>query len=300
MTEYDDLRPAPRLLHPIGQPGRPPRPLPRPRVRRRERPALRPAPAPACNSRTSGRTSPATWRSAGSTCRARTASGSATPTPTSDALRFTPAFAELLRVRGRPRPRRCSSTGRALVARMPRALAVDVDLFSRGGLAILDRIETPRIRRPDARGRSWASSRSSACSPAPFLRERRRRCAGPSSLAARGTGVTLMSPDLRRELSASAPRVARREARNFYPSFLLLPADRRRSMCALYAFMRQTDDLADEPGTVAGQAHGARRLAARARPTPRRPRHARRLARLARPGRHGQPARHPRALPRTR
>src|SRR4051812_26269549 len=42
--------------------------------------------------------------------------------------------------------------------------------------------------------------------------------------------------------------LSRREARNFYYSFLLLPADRRRSMCALYAFLRHTDDLADEPG----------------------------------------------------
>ncbi len=43
-------------------------------------------------------------------------------------------------------------------------------------------------------------------------------------------------------------RLAKREARNFYYSFLLLPPGRRRSMCALYAFMRHTDDLADEPG----------------------------------------------------
>ncbi len=42
--------------------------------------------------------------------------------------------------------------------------------------------------------------------------------------------------------------VARREARNFYYAFLLLPRERRRSMCALYAFLRHTDDLADEPG----------------------------------------------------
>ena len=33
--------------------------------------------------------------------------------------------------------------------------------------------------------------------------------------------------------------IARREAKNFYHSFRLLPADRRRSMCALYAFMRR-------------------------------------------------------------
>jgi 15-cis-phytoene synthase len=44
--------------------------------------------------------------------------------------------------------------------------------------------------------------------------------------------------------------LARREARNFYCAFLLLPPAKRRSMCALYAFLRHTDDLADEPGAV--------------------------------------------------
>jgi len=40
-------------------------------------------------------------------------------------------------------------------------------------------------------------------------------------------------------------RVARRRARNFYYSFLALPAAKRRAMCALYAFMRECDDLSD-------------------------------------------------------
>lgn len=57
-----------------------------------------------------------------------------------------------------------------------------------------------------------------------------------------------MSPDLRASYDYCA-RVARRQAKNFYPSFLLLPTDRRRAMCALYAFMRHTDDIADEPDT---------------------------------------------------
>lgn len=48
--------------------------------------------------------------------------------------------------------------------------------------------------------------------------------------------------------------LSRREAKNFYYSFRLLPAGRRRSMCALYAFMRQTDDLADEPGESSAKA----------------------------------------------
>src|SRR5262249_5664087 len=48
--------------------------------------------------------------------------------------------------------------------------------------------------------------------------------------------------------------VARREARNFYAAFRLLPASRRRSMCALYAFLRHSDDLADEPGSAPAKA----------------------------------------------
>jgi phytoene synthase len=46
-------------------------------------------------------------------------------------------------------------------------------------------------------------------------------------------------------------RLARREAGNFYHAFRLLPRDQRRAMCALYAFMRVADDLADQPGDVA-------------------------------------------------
>jgi phytoene/squalene synthetase len=55
------------------------------------------------------------------------------------ALRFTPAFADLLRFEV-GRARELLLEGQALRDRMPGALAVDVDLFSRGGLAVLDRI----------------------------------------------------------------------------------------------------------------------------------------------------------------
>ncbi len=44
--------------------------------------------------------------------------------------------------------------------------------------------------------------------------------------------------------------VARRQAKNFYYSFLLLDADRRRAMCAIYAFMRYCDDLSDAEGVT--------------------------------------------------
>jgi phytoene synthase len=43
--------------------------------------------------------------------------------------------------------------------------------------------------------------------------------------------------------------VARSRARNFYYSFVLLPRAKRDAMCAVYAFMRRSDDLSDEPGS---------------------------------------------------
>jgi phytoene synthase len=39
---------------------------------------------------------------------------------------------------------------------------------------------------------------------------------------------------------------AKREAKNFYYSFVALPAPRRNAICAIYAFMRQADDLSDD------------------------------------------------------
>ena len=40
--------------------------------------------------------------------------------------------------------------------------------------------------------------------------------------------------------------IAKREAKNFYYGFLALPAHKRDAMCAVYAFMRRADDIADE------------------------------------------------------
>lgn len=42
-------------------------------------------------------------------------------------------------------------------------------------------------------------------------------------------------------------QVARRRAKNFYYSFVLLDKPQRDAMCAIYAFMRHCDDLSDEP-----------------------------------------------------
>jgi phytoene synthase len=45
---------------------------------------------------------------------------------------------------------------------------------------------------------------------------------------------------------AACRTIARREAKNFYYSFVALPKPRRNAICAIYAFMRRADDLADD------------------------------------------------------
>jgi len=49
---------------------------------------------------------------------------------------------------------------------------------------------------------------------------------------------------------AHCQQIARRSASSFYYSFLLLPKPKRRAMCALYAFLRRTDDLGDSSDPV--------------------------------------------------
>ena len=55
-------------------------------------------------------------------------------------------------------------------------------------------------------------------------------------------------PEVLAESFQRCVEISKATAKNFYYGFLLLPPARRRAMCALYAFMRHSDDLADEPG----------------------------------------------------
>ena len=272
------LRAIARLLHAVGQPGGPPGPVCRRRIHARRTRGWPTPPARRCNWPTSGRTWPATWRSAGSTCPARIGLQFGYSEADLRALRFTPAFAGLMKFEVE-RPALCLREGRRLVPRMPRALAVDIDLFSRGGLAILDRDRGAGIRRPErpagpepldqapAAGASdrwpWGWPRSGDGSrpgcpgviAGPCLTNGDARRMTRDDGGAVRRGETAVRTD--QVLQASyrfCGALARRQARNFYYAFLLLPRARRRSMCALYAFLRHTDDLADEPGSAAEKA----------------------------------------------
>jgi phytoene synthase len=45
--------------------------------------------------------------------------------------------------------------------------------------------------------------------------------------------------------------ITRSQARNFYYGFLVLPKRKRQALCAVYAFMRRCDDIADDPALSA-------------------------------------------------
>jgi phytoene synthase len=51
---------------------------------------------------------------------------------------------------------------------------------------------------------------------------------------------------------ATCRAIAKREAKNFYYSFRVLPRHKSDAMCAVYAFMRKADDLADDESLSLG------------------------------------------------
>jgi phytoene synthase len=142
------------------------------------------------------------------------------------------------------RAERQLQAGKPLVERIPRELQFDVSLFIAGGLAILN-----AIRRQDYN--VWTSrpalskSQKLAIAAREWLRsqfEPRRKPAFARS-----------SATSRSELAESythCRQLARRSASNFAWAFCLLPARKRQAMYALYAFLRRTDDLGDNPSPV--------------------------------------------------
>ena len=129
-----------------------------------------------------------------------------------------------------------------------RDLALDLDLFSRGGLEILRAIERRDYDVLSARPGHFQSAPSSRsrCAPLsgkmlPFLRL--------GSRINREGGLTQDIPSRDRHWTrayAACRAIAKREAKNFYYAFVALPEPRRNAICAIYAFMRKADDLADD------------------------------------------------------
>ena len=118
-------------------------------------------------------------------------------------------------------------------------LSVDLEMFSRGGLAVLDAIE--------AQGYDTLHHRP-AIGKGKQIRLLGRALV--THLVAKevkpGTDLTSAPLDPVGESYEECYRIAKAARSNFYYAFFLLPKPKRDGLAALYAFMRLVDDVADE------------------------------------------------------
>jgi squalene synthase HpnC/squalene synthase HpnD len=152
-------------------------------------------------------------------------------------------------------------------------LRVDLEMFSRGGLAVLEAIESSGFntleRRPAltkwtqmcllagafasrifSRGDNLPVEKPAATSPDP------PRVTRPSA-----TSVAAMQSDTERVCAsyAECARIAKESHSSFYLAFFGLRKEKRNALCALYAFMRLVDNVSDEPGDLESKRDGLAR-----------------------------------------
>lgn len=150
--------------------------------------------------------------------------------------------------------------GKPLSSMVSGKLSVDLAMFSRGGVAVLDAIEAIGCdtlnRRPEvSRGKQvrllgraivthmWGAT------PTPITQFQRQ----PDIAARREPMLDVVAS------YEACHRIAREAHSSFYPAFFLLPKPKRDGIVALYAFMRCIDDVSDEGADVTRKHRGLAR-----------------------------------------
>jgi len=158
------------------------------------------------------------------------------------------------------RTRELFEQGMPLAERVDSALRVDIEMFSRGGLAVLDSIEAIGYdtlqRRPSIPKSKQLQLLSRAIVQRIFARDQAPLPSvspEPGRMAIVEGGC--VQPDIGKIEDAAnsgvagsysqCHQIARAARSNFYYAFYLLPKPKRDSLAALYAFMRLVDDVAD-------------------------------------------------------
>jgi squalene synthase HpnC/squalene synthase HpnD len=165
------------------------------------------------------------------------------------------------------RTRSLFAAGQPLARMVDGRLAVDLEMFTRGGLAVLDAIEAigydtlhhrpavSKLKQAALFGRTLVghlinrNSISVEKAPNPAV-------AGEQNLSRSGWDV---APPGKMNLPQSyqeCHRIARGSRSNFYYAFFLLPKPKRDGLAALYAFMRLVDDVADEGANLSEKQRG--------------------------------------------
>jgi len=142
--------------------------------------------------------------------------------------------------------------GQPLAKMVVGRLTVDLEMFTRGGLAVLEAIETMGYdtlhRRPSVSKLKQAALLGRALL-AHLVGTNPRATEHAPSDRQEGRPPRRTAPRLSTTLAESyetCHRIARASHSNFYYAFFLLPKPKRDALAALYAFMRLVDDVSDE------------------------------------------------------
>jgi phytoene synthase len=161
------------------------------------------------------------------------------------------------------RTRSLFAEGLPLAKMVDSRLSVDLEMFSRGGLAVLDAIEATgydtlhkrpaisKLKQARLLGRTLVKR----------LVSRDSHSATVSSMPAI-VGTWHAAPPSATTVADSyehCHHIARAAHSNFYYAFYLLPKPKRDALAALYAFMRLIDDVSDEGQDLASKQRGLAR-----------------------------------------
>ncbi|HLZ13175.1 MAG TPA: squalene synthase HpnC [Candidatus Acidoferrum sp.] len=157
------------------------------------------------------------------------------------------------------RTRQLFAEGDTLAKMVDGRLRIDLEMFSRGGLAVLDAIEARGYdtlnHRPSIGKGKQARLLGRVLLSQLFNKSSRRKHDAHSSHRAAAL-PELVPSNWVSDSYDNCHAIARSAHSSFYPAFFLLPKPKRDGIVALYAFMRLVDDVADEGHDLAAKQRG--------------------------------------------
>jgi squalene synthase HpnC len=150
--------------------------------------------------------------------------------------------------------------GQPLARMVDGRLSVDLEMFTRGGLAVLDAIEAIGYdtlhRRPAVSKLKQTALLSRALVAHLAGGNSRSTKIIPPLAVVRAQHAAPQLPTSVADSYEACHRIARASHSNFYYAFFLLPKPKRDALAALYAFMRLVDDVADGGADLAAKQRG--------------------------------------------
>jgi squalene synthase HpnC len=173
------------------------------------------------------------------------------------------------------RTRELFAAGLPLVQRVDGTLRIDIELFSKGGLAILEAIETsgydtlnhrPALTKWTELGllgralasRAFPGARAMQAAGSPLAPSPSESNPGGTARKVRAFGAANETETIAASY-AECQRIARGAHSSFYLAFYGLRKEKRNALCALYAFMRLVDNVSDEAGALESKRRGLAR-----------------------------------------